>query len=253
MLPLCSGRTLARDAGAGANRMLCMTGCAIPAPVVMTLAAPALLDCHVSTATGEVQLRSTSKRSTSKRSKAVQLHFRANISSIPAQALLASPLPASEASEQQPAVGDSSLESSTLEAAAEAASTEPAAPGTPPPVQPAGTSRLAALLGVSEAAAAAGAASGRGIRCSAEVTLEQQGRGSGWVAHPAVTDNALQLGPATGDVGKEDDADVTRVVAGMAAYVAAEQASLIVFDCLHNCFEVGVIVVRTVPPKAAVW
>ena len=39
----------------------------------------------------------------------------------------------------------------------------------------------------------------------------------------SVRDNALQLGPATGDVGKEDDADVTRVVAGMAAYVAAEQ------------------------------
>ena len=40
--------------------------------------------------------------------------------------------------------------------------------------------------------------------------------------HAAVTDNALQLGPATGDVGKEDDADVTRVVAGMAAYCPAE-------------------------------
>jgi hypothetical protein len=183
----------------------------------MTLAAPALLDCHVSTGTGEVQLRSTSQRS-----KAVQLHFRGTMGSIPGQALLAPPL---QSSREQFAAGGGSLESSILEAAAEEASTEPTAPSTPPPVQPARANRLAALLGVSEAAAAAGAASGRGIRCSAEVTLEQQGRGSGWVAHPAVTDNALQLGPATGDVGKEDVADVTRVVAGMAAYVAAEQAS----------------------------
>ena len=111
---LCSGRTLTREAGAG--RMLCLTGCAIPAPVVMTLGAPALLDCHVSTATGEVQLRSTSQRS-----KAVQLHFRATMGSIPAQALLAP----QQGSEQQPASGtDSSLESSTLEAAAERGSAE---------------------------------------------------------------------------------------------------------------------------------
>ena len=102
--------------------MLCLSGCAIPAPVVMTLGAPALLDCHVSTATGEVQLRSTSTRS-----KAVQLHFRAAMGSIPAQALLA-PLPGIE---QQAAggTGTDRLEGSSLEAAAEEAGTEPAAPG----------------------------------------------------------------------------------------------------------------------------
>jgi len=63
----------------------------------------------------------------------------------------------------------------------------------------------------------------RGVRCTAAICLGQQGSSSGWLAHPAVADNALQLGPATGDVGREDSADVTRVVAGIASYAATEQ------------------------------
>lgn len=65
--------------------------------------------------------------------------------------------------------------------------------------------------------------SAHGVRCTATVSLHLRNRGSGWVAHPAVIDNALQLGPATGDVGKEDDANVTRVVAGMAAYANVKE------------------------------
>ena len=215
----CSGRTLVGEAAPA--RLLCLTGCAIPAPVVMTLGAPVQLDCQVSAATGEVQLRSTSKLS-----KAAQTHFRATMGSVPREALEladgadsdAQP-PSSSAADGGAGADESSKQAAVVEEAEEAGAM---APCTPPPLQRTRARRLARLLGVSPAA---DAAPRRGVRCTAEVTLELQGRGSGWVAHPAVTDNALQLGPATGDVGKEDDADVTRVVAGMAAYVAAEQAS----------------------------
>lgn len=89
--------------------------------------------------------------------------------------------------------------------------------------------RLATLLHVPwHPATLAGA---RIIRCRADVSLERHGRGNGWVSHPAVTDSMLQLGPATADVGKEDSADVTRVVAGMAACVAAEKVSMRAMDC----------------------
>lgn len=59
------------------------------------------------------------------------------------------------------------------------------------------------------------------VRCTAMVTQPDSTScsSSGFLGHPAVVDNALQLGPATGDVGKEDDAEVTRVVAGMSAFV----------------------------------
>ncbi|PSC67708.1 non-ribosomal peptide [Micractinium conductrix] len=63
------------------------------------------------------------------------------------------------------------------------------------------------------------------VRCSGMVSLKQHVRGSGWLAHPAVVDAALQLGPATGDVFKEDNAEVTRVVAGMAVCLAINQIS----------------------------
>ena len=56
--------------------------------------------------------------------------------------------------------------------------------------------------------------------------MELQDRGSGWVAHPAITDNCIQMGPMTGVVealtappgSKVDSA--TRVVGGLGAFHA---------------------------------
>ena len=58
------------------------------------------------------------------------------------------------------------------------------------------------------------------------INMELQDRGAGWIAHPAVTDNAIQMGPMTGVVealtappGTKVDS-ATRVVGGLAAYRA---------------------------------
>jgi acyl carrier protein len=62
------------------------------------------------------------------------------------------------------------------------------------------------------------------IQCTAMVMqpISTSCSTSGFLSHPAIVDNALQLGPATGDVGKEDDAEVTRVVAGISAFVVGK-------------------------------
>lgn len=55
------------------------------------------------------------------------------------------------------------------------------------------------------------------------MSLEQQQKGSGYVAHPAVTDNCMQLGPMTGALeaaGSSAAGGTTRVVAGLAAFLA---------------------------------
>ena len=57
-------------------------------------------------------------------------------------------------------------------------------------------------------------------RCTAEVSLEQQQRGSGYIAHPAVTDNCMQLGPMTAALEASATSSTTRVVAGLAAFLA---------------------------------
>lgn len=169
-----SGRVLAPDV---AGRLLCLREAVIPAPVVMTVAARVILDCHVNCGTGAVQLQSTSKLSA-----ATQTHFKASASSLSEQVM----------------------------DAADAASTH-AAPG-------------ALASGSLLRSLSLPAPRYRSIQCTAEIQLDAQDTGCGWIGQPAMTDNALQLGPATGDVGKEDDADVTRVVAGMAAYLVSEQA-----------------------------
>lgn len=143
--------------------------------MVLNLAAAVQLDCQVSTASGEVQLRSTGPLGA-----ALKLHFRASVSCI----------------RQQAAQSDR-----------------------PSSLWP------AVRLHVGRAT---GWAHVPGVRCTAAIFLDQLGCGSGWLAHPAVADNALQLGPATGDVGREDSADVTRVVAGIAAYAAPGQVGSLV-------------------------
>jgi hypothetical protein len=160
-----SCRALLPDAAA---RALCLTGAAIPAPVVLAPGSALVLECHVTAGTGELQLRSTSRTS-----PAAQLHFRAWAGSLPA-------------------AGSENV-------------------GAAPPGWPA--------LRVARPAARRA-----GVRCTASLTLGPQHSGAGWVGHPAVVDNALQLGPATGDVGREEDAEVTRVVAGIAAYAVGEEA-----------------------------
>ncbi len=61
-------------------------------------------------------------------------------------------------------------------------------------------------------------------RCTAEVSLERQQKGSGYIAHPAVTDNCMQLGPMTGALEAATSSatpnNTTRVVAGLAAFLA---------------------------------
>ena len=159
----------------------------------MVVAAPAQLECQVQASSGEVQLRSTRAGSAG-----VTLHFQATTSSIPHQTL-----ELGGAGGMAGCAGPAGIEPGSHAAAGSGA-------------------RLAGLLGLRGGADAA-APPRRGIRCTAEVALSPQGRFCGWIAHPAVADNALQLGPATGDVGREDAANGTRVVAGIAAHASSEQ------------------------------
>ncbi len=55
-------------------------------------------------------------------------------------------------------------------------------------------------------------------RCTAQVTLEAQLKGSGYLGHPAVTDNCMQLGPGTAALGSSQAHQATRVVAGLGAF-----------------------------------
>ena len=55
-------------------------------------------------------------------------------------------------------------------------------------------------------------------RCTAEVILEAQLKGSGYIAHPAVTDNCMQLGPGTAALDSSNAKHTTRIVAGLSAY-----------------------------------
>lgn len=87
------------------------------------------------------------------------------------------------------------------------------------------TTVLAALQGTEPAA----------YRSTAEVSLEQQQKGSGFIAHPAVTDNCMQLGPMTGalEAANSDTSNTTRVVAGLAAFLSRHAISTI-FTLTHS-------------------
>ena len=56
--------------------------------------------------------------------------------------------------------------------------------------------------------------------------VETSQRASGFGAHPAVTDNCMQLGPVSGGLGITDvpSTDGTRVIGGIAAFVVASIA-----------------------------
>lgn len=59
------------------------------------------------------------------------------------------------------------------------------------------------------------------LRYTAFLHMERSHMDMGYTAHPAVSDNCIQLGPATGLEGHEPDAVMTtRVVGGMAAFRA---------------------------------
>ena len=180
------------DSGNGSGRLLCLTGASIPAPVVLQVGAKTLLECHVNCATGDVQLRST-------RGSTFQLHFKATAGSLEPPLGTESKPPSREnnyAKEQEQEQSNQVVEEDTL-----------------------GMSNVKNFLlsGSSERKAK------RYIRCSAFVAQPSRGANahSGFLGHPAVMDNALQLGPATRDVGKEDDKEVTRVVAGISAFVVS--------------------------------
>ena len=55
-------------------------------------------------------------------------------------------------------------------------------------------------------------------RCTAEVRLEAQLKGSGYIGHPAVTDNCMQLGPGAAAPSSLYVQQATRVVAGLTAF-----------------------------------
>lgn len=55
-------------------------------------------------------------------------------------------------------------------------------------------------------------------RCTAEVRLEAQLKGSGYIGHPAVTDTCMQLGPGTAALSSSHAQQATRVVAGLGAF-----------------------------------
>ena len=163
-----------RDADSGSGRLLCLTGAAIPAPVVLQVGSAAVLECHVNCVSGDIQLRSA-------RGSAFQIHFKSSAGTL-------APL--------------SILHSSDNE--------EPQVSSTTPKL-----SVLSSFVAVKKQRDA--------VRCTAVVVQPPRDSDtSGFLGHPAVMDNALQLGPATGDVGKEDDAEVTRVVAGISAFVVSD-------------------------------
>ena len=57
-------------------------------------------------------------------------------------------------------------------------------------------------------------------RCTGEVSLDTIFKGSGYVAHPAITDNCMQLGPITALDDSPGVDEVTRVVTGLSAFHA---------------------------------
>ena len=60
------------------------------------------------------------------------------------------------------------------------------------------------------------------LRGAALVDLEKKGRGSGFISHPAVVDNCMQMGPAIGALAAKQmlaqEKAVTRVVAGLEGF-----------------------------------
>ena len=61
--------------------------------------------------------------------------------------------------------------------------------------------------------------------CAGQVSMEQQARGQGFISHPAVIDNCMQLGPALGALDSLASRQpalraATRVVAGLHAFTA---------------------------------
>lgn len=186
------------------------------------------VDCSISSPDGAVQLQNSSRQH-----KSFQLNFRAKLANIHVE----SRQPAVDASGHScrfgtPMFGENCSTPHQNQALVHQWPAEEAGSATMNiPALPIMAQCLVQLIRISSAHAAKYHPT---IHCSARVSLKLENRASGWAAHPAVTDNALQLGPATSDVGKEDNADVTRVVAGLAAYVVTNQASIcaVVFSCL---------------------
>lgn len=59
------------------------------------------------------------------------------------------------------------------------------------------------------------------LACAACIDLEKKKRGSGFITHPAVVDNAMQMGPAIGalaSMSEDKSKALTRVVAGLSGY-----------------------------------
>ncbi len=75
-----------------------------------------------------------------------------------------------------------------------------------------------------------------GRRCTAEVSLETQQKGSGYVGHPAVTDSCMQMGPVTACQGTPNNEGMTRVVASLSAFcVRSDSPALTSSDKCARC------------------
>lgn len=157
--------------------MPCLSGCSIPAPIVVSFDGGLQLECYIGAVGGIVQLRSLLD---SRGTKRVSMHCSATLASI---------------------------KEHTKESDA--------------------SNRTLVYLTTSSHNSSVAGSRQQTVRCIAEISVHHLSCDSGWMLHPTVLDNSLHLSPATSDVGRQDDADVTRVVAGMAAYATSKHVSLL--------------------------
>ncbi|KAK9803996.1 hypothetical protein WJX72_011444 [[Myrmecia] bisecta] len=181
---------------AGSGHELALTSAAIPAPVVMSLGAPPVVECVAFCQTGQAELQSFMPKS-SGRSTCLRGTLSWVAKPPPTLPTLApKPVPMVPIPEQD------------AEAPAEGAQDV----AKPTPEVLAWLSRLLLLPLPSPRHE-------ESFHCTGLVDLEQQQKGADYIAHPGITDNCMQLGPATGGLGLTQPlSPATRVVAGLAAF-----------------------------------
>lgn len=152
----------------------CLSGCSIPAPIVVSVDGGLQLECYIGAVGGIVQLRSLLD---SRGTQRVSTHCSATLAGI---------------NEHTKVLKDASNPTHVYLATSSVADSRQ-----------------------------------QHVQCIAGISVHLLSCDSGWMVHPTVLDNSLHLGPATSDVGRQDDANVTRVVAGMAAYATSKHVSLL--------------------------
>lgn len=155
---------------------VCLVDCSIPSPVLIHTTMPGLLDCDIDVS-GIVRLHTSNAQT----NMAAKLHFHAIVHKLADYCCTQSISPNN-------AVVCSSCKAPNFMPAMENIS-----------------GRLRSLLASINAEYSRFGTS--------NVDLDFQWRGNGWIVHPAIIDNALQLGPATASIEKMNKS--TWVVAGI--------------------------------------